>query len=78
VEIDNAARKHGVLDEDMRHAARHVVAVMLRHDNVTLIAGPARNGELLEIGIVDLDSDAPAIVHAMPLRRGYRRYLDQR
>jgi len=33
-----------------------------------MLIGPARNGTLLEIGILDADGDDPVAIHAMPAR----------
>jgi len=33
--------------------------------------GPARNGDLLEVGILGIDTDDPVIVHAMSARPQY-------
>ncbi|WP_159618098.1 hypothetical protein [Ruania rhizosphaerae] len=37
---------------------------------VAMFIGPARNGDMLEIGVV-LDADDPRVIHAMPARRKY-------
>lgn len=66
--ITETARKHGVADEDMQHAASHAIALTPLDDDLTMLAGPATNGTLLEIGVLDLDGDDPVIVHAMPCR----------
>jgi hypothetical protein len=33
--------------------------------------GPARDGDLLEVGVLGIDSDDPVIVHAMLCRPQY-------
>lgn len=37
--------------------------------------GPARDGRLLEVGVLDLDGDDPAAIHAMGLRAKFARFL---
>jgi hypothetical protein len=45
-------------------------------DDLTMLIGAATNGALLEIGVLDIDGDDPAI-HAMPLRRKFHRFLTE-
>lgn len=73
--IAETARKHGVADEDMLHAVRMVIAQWALEDRFTMRVGPARDGELLEIGVLGIDTDDPVIVHAM---RARPRYLPHR
>lgn len=69
--IAESARRHGIADEDMLHAARNAVAQWQLDEGVTMRTGPARNGNLLEVGLLGIDSDDPVIVHAMPCRPQY-------
>jgi hypothetical protein len=77
--IRASARKHGISDDDMLHAIRNAIR-FLEMDDLVMAIGPARDGTLLEIGIVRV---APAggtmaigpahersvrIVHAMRAR----------
>ena len=66
--IAETARKHQVADEDMLHATRNAIAQWRMGDDFTMRVGPSRSGELLEIGLLGIDSDDPVIVHAMPAR----------
>ncbi len=68
--IGEPARKHGVADKDMIHAVRHALRELVR-DDVTMLLGPARDGSLLEIGVLDIEGKDAVIVHAMPLRRRF-------
>lgn len=70
VRIAEPARKHGIADEDSLHAVRNAIAQRLDED-FTMRVGPARDGDLLEVGVLGLDSDDPVIVHAMPFRPQY-------
>lgn len=70
--IADSARKHRVRDDDMLHAYDHTVRMFDLDDGFTLIIGPAEDGELLEIGVVDGDL-APVIVHAMTARDKFLR-----
>jgi hypothetical protein len=65
--IGEPARQHGIADEDMLHAVRNAIRIA-RDDQFTMLIGPARDGQLLEIGVLDFDGDDPVIIHAMPAR----------
>lgn len=68
VDIEASARRHGVSDDDMLHAARnHWVAFETDDPDVTMLIGPAEDGRPLEVGIVE-DDDGIALIHAMPAR----------
>jgi hypothetical protein len=76
MEIADSARRHGVADDDMLHGIRNFIADVSvgQPEDRILFIGPARNGQLLEIVVIDPD-DNPAIVHAMKLRTKFHRYL---
>jgi hypothetical protein len=61
------ARKHGIADDDMRHALRNPVRVADVDDGLTMFIGPARDGTLVEVGVADTTS-GPVIIHAMRAR----------
>lgn len=42
---------------------------------LTMLIGPAQDGALLEVGVLDLYGDDPVVIHAMPLRPKFRRFL---
>lgn len=69
--IADAGQKHGIADEDILHAVRNAVAQWRLDDDFTMRTGPARDGNLLEVGVLDIDSDDPVIVHAMLCRPRY-------
>jgi hypothetical protein len=37
-------------------------------EDLTMLIGPAADGALLEIGVLEMEGDDPVIVHAMALR----------
>ena len=76
--IDGPARKHGVADADIRHATRNAVRRVVMDNELTMLVGPARDGALLEVGVLDLDGDDPVAIHAMQLRRKFYRLLDEK
>jgi hypothetical protein len=67
VRIGEPARKHGIPDEDIWHAIRNAIR---RHaeDEFTMLIGAARDGSLLEIGVLEAEGDDPVVIHAMPLQ----------
>lgn len=71
--IAGSARKHGVAVGDMVHAARHPIAEVGQGDRILLI-GAGRDGRLLEVVMLDPDTDS-VIVHAMALRPKFYAYL---
>jgi hypothetical protein len=75
VRIGEPARKHGIADEDILHAVAHVVVFIATDEGFTMLAGPARNGTLLEIGVLDIDGDDPVVIHADDLRPKFYQYL---
>jgi hypothetical protein len=75
MEIADSARKHGVADDDMLHAVRVPVRrVMSADSDRVLIIGADRTGRLLEVVVLDPETD-PCVIHAMPLRRKFYAYL---
>jgi hypothetical protein len=69
------AAKHGIAEEDVAHAVRNAMRRVELDDDLTMLIGPAADGSLLEIGILDLDGDDPVVVHAMALRDRFHRFL---
>ena len=80
MEIHESARRHGVNDEDVRHAVDHpVVVVDLDRDSdppKILGVGPDRAGNMLEVIVLVLAADDHLAIHAMPLRKKYYRLLE--
>jgi hypothetical protein len=73
--IGDPARKHAVADADMLHAVRNAMRRVILDDDLTLLIGPASDGRLLEIGVLDVGGDDPVIIHAMALRANFYRLL---
>jgi hypothetical protein len=72
------ARRHGVADADMLHAVRHRRARIDQPGGVAMLVGATPAGRFLEVGVLDIDGDDPVIIHAMPMRAKYQRFLDRR
>jgi len=69
VRITASARKRGVTDADILHPIDHFVRTF-DGGEVLMVIGPARNGAMLEVGVVQDDAD-PRTIHAMPARRKF-------
>jgi hypothetical protein len=70
VEIAESARKHDIPDEDRRHAASLPLRLIHQDADRVLIIGPAFNGQLLEVVVLDPDED-PVAIHADLLSRKF-------
>ncbi len=73
--IGEPARKHKVTETDVWHAVRTAVCRVAMDEDLTMLIGPASDGALLEIGVLDIDGDDPVIIHAMALRPKFYRFL---
>ena len=72
--ITQAARRHGVDDEDILHAYRNPAALELQDDGFIMISGPRRDGHFHEVGFrYDPDTGASFVPHAMIARPRYLR-----
>lgn len=70
--IAASARKHGVSDEDIRHAYAHPIRVFELDEGFTMIIGANRAAIIYEVGVVD-GVAAPVVVHAMKARERFLR-----
>jgi hypothetical protein len=75
VRIGGPSKKPGVGDDDIAHAVRNAPRWVEMDDDLTMLIGPASDGALLEIGVLDIDGDDPVVIHPMPLRRKFYRFL---
>lgn len=75
VRIGAPALRHGVEDSDVWHAVRNAMRLVVMDDDLTMLIGPGTDGSLLEIGVLGLDGVDPVVVHAMPLRQKFYRFL---
>ena len=78
MEIHDAARKHGVVNEDIHHAINHALAIEDAGEDPDrwLVIGPDRAGNLLEVIVVTTVEDNRLAIHAMPMRARFRRLLE--
>jgi hypothetical protein len=76
MEIHPKARRHGVDDYDIIHAVYYAIRAIELDDERTLLIGPDPAGRLLELIAVRINpDDEPTVIHAMPLRPTFFRYL---
>jgi hypothetical protein len=77
MDVADSARQHGVSDDDMHHAVALAVRVVRQGSaDRVLVIGPDRVGALLEIVVLDPDTE-PVIIHVMPLRAKFYRFLEK-
>lgn len=74
MEIADSARRHGIADDDIRHAAAMAIREVTQDVDRVLIIGADRSGRLLEVVVLDPDTE-PTAIHAMELRPTFYRYL---
>ena len=74
-----SAHKHGVFDDDIRHAINNVIGSITRPDqpDFTMLIGPDSKSALIEVGILETD-DQDYVIHAMPARDRYLTMIDPR
>lgn len=65
--IGEPGRRHGASDEDIEHAIRNAIRQHIA-DEFAMLIGPATDGTLLGIGILDLEGEDPVVIDAMPTR----------
>ena len=77
MEIRPSARKHGVSDDDIRHAIDNATAAITRPEqpDFTMLIGPDASARLLEVGIIETD-DQDYVIHAMAARDKFLAMLD--
>ncbi len=70
--IAASARKHGISDEDIRHAFTNPVRVFELDDGLVMLIGANTAAVLLEIGVVEATTGS-VVVHAMSAREKFLR-----
>ena len=64
-----SARKHGIADEDILHAFRNAI-FEVTDDDIMMLIGPNRNGNLIEIALIRVENGF-LIIHAIQARKKY-------
>jgi hypothetical protein len=65
VEIHDSARRHGVGDEDIRHAVANAMVIEDQDDDTRLYLGAGTAGALLEVLTIIRDDGTELAIHAM-------------
>jgi hypothetical protein len=73
-EIHYTARKHGIGDDDIRHAIEHALLVAQLDDQRLLHLGPDTAGNMLEVVTLAVEQ-VDLVIHAMRMRPKYRARL---
>jgi hypothetical protein len=70
--IAETARRHNIADENMLHAVRNGIADWRFDDDFTMIVGPARGGQLLEVGVLGIEPmNRLSFTRCAPARNSY-------
>ena len=77
MDVHASARKHGIADEDIKHAAKHAMAIDHQDDDTQLYLGPSRSAELLEVVTIVRDDGSELAIHAMRMRAKYQLLLPE-
>jgi hypothetical protein len=74
-----SARKHGVSDDDIRHAIEHAWGGVTSEERpeFTMLIGPDLAANLLEVGVLGTDDDE-FVIDAMRARPQYLKILSER
>ena len=79
VEFHRSASKHGVDSDDVLHAVASAFVVADMSDDEsplrTLVLGPDRSGNMLEVVVLHFDDGREMVIHAMLMRADYRGFL---
>jgi len=73
VDIHPSARKHGIADEDIRHAVANAMSIDDQDNDTRLYLGPSRSAALLEVVTIVRAEEPELAIHAMPMRAKYTR-----
>lgn len=77
MQIKQSARKHGVADADITHAWQNALRLVVQeydYETRLLVLGPARDGALLELVVVEAD-EPNRVIHADRMRSKFLDYL---
>ena len=76
MEIVPSARKHGISDDDIRHAFEHAVAAITVPDqpDFSMLVGPDLAARVLDIGVL-MAHDNEYVIHPMPARAKYLKMI---
>ncbi|MFE7505367.1 hypothetical protein [Promicromonospora sp. NPDC057488] len=73
--ILDSARKHGVTDEQIMAALQVPYRQYRQGVDRLLVIGADHSSQLLELVVVDPESDDPCVIHAMKMRKKFQSLL---
>ena len=71
--IVDSARRRGIADYDIFHALRNHIRTFGLDEGVTMVIGPSRDAQLLEVGVVESAEGDLLVIHAMAAREKFLR-----
>jgi hypothetical protein len=76
MEVARSALKHGIAKTSIESAVRVPIAEIPLSRDRNLVICADHNGALLELVVLDPDTD-PVVIHAMPLRKKFYQFLER-
>lgn len=73
--IHHGAHKHGITDEQIMAALRVPIAQATQGSNRLLILAADNSGQILELVVLNPESDDPCVIHADKIRQKFMRLL---
>ncbi|QJU54206.1 hypothetical protein SCB71_13685 [Herbiconiux sp. KACC 21604] len=70
-----SALRHGITEQEIRAGLQVPMRRVALERDVLLVIGAGNAAELLEIVVADVEGDDPRVIHAMPWRPKFHRYL---
>jgi hypothetical protein len=77
VDVHESACRHGIADEDIRHAVDNAMTIDDQENDTRLYLGPSRSAALLEVVTIVRAGRPELAIHAMLMRAKYRRLLGE-
>ncbi len=81
MEVRRSAHRHGISNEDVRHAIEHALVVADMDPQAdpprVLVIGPNKVGNPIEIVMLELADDRRLVIHAMKLRPTFYGLLEE-
>jgi hypothetical protein len=75
VRILPSALAHAITETQIRAALQVPMRRVDLEEDLLLVIGADQRAQLLELIVADLNGDDPRIIHTMPLRAKFYRYL---
>jgi hypothetical protein len=74
-----SARRHGITDDDVRHAINNAIAAVNapHQPDFVMLIGPSATLTLLEVGVLSAE-DNHYVIHAMRARTRYLKMIEPR